>query len=96
MAGEYPAEDEVRPLGLKAARQIPAIRRSFSDGIRALAEILAGILSGRSKAARRDKALATISGLVGALVLARAVEDVSLSDEILNAAKTEFCTKNIQ
>jgi TetR/AcrR family transcriptional repressor of nem operon len=83
-------------LGPEAARQNPAIRRSFSDGIRAHTEILAGVLPGRSKAAQREKALATISGLVGALVLARAVEDVSLSDEILNAAKTEFCTKNIQ
>ena len=41
-------------------------------------------------AARRQKALATIAGLVGALTLARAVDDPKLSDEILEAAAATF------
>jgi TetR/AcrR family transcriptional repressor of nem operon len=77
-------------LGPEAARQNSAIRHSFSEGIRAHAEALAGVLPGRSKAARRKKAIATLSGLVGALVLARAVDDAALSDEILNAAWEAF------
>lgn len=36
------------------------------------------------------KALATLSGLVGAMVLARAVDDRKFSDEILAAAVTAF------
>jgi hypothetical protein len=34
-----------------------------------------------------------MSGLVGALVLARAVDDPSLSDEILSAAAANFSAK---
>jgi TetR/AcrR family transcriptional repressor of nem operon len=81
-------------LGPEAARQNSAIRRSFSEGIRAHAEALTGILPGRSKAARREKAIATLSGMVGALVLARAVDDAALSDEILNAAWEAFGQSN--
>ena len=36
---------------------------------------------------RDDKALATIAALVGAIVLARAVNDPALSDDILRATK---------
>jgi TetR/AcrR family transcriptional repressor of nem operon len=35
-------------------------------------------------------ALATMAGLVGALMLLRAVDDPALSDEILEATATEF------
>jgi len=42
------------------------------------------VLTGRS-AARRRKALATMAGHVGALILSRAVADPHLSDEILEA-----------
>jgi TetR/AcrR family transcriptional repressor of nem operon len=36
---------------------------------------------------REDQALATLSSLVGALVLARAVNDPKLSDDILRATR---------
>jgi hypothetical protein len=45
---------------------------------------------GRSPAAGREKALATMAGLVGALILSRAVDDPALSDEILEATATEL------
>ena len=38
------------------------------------------------KAARRKRALATYATLVGALVVARAVDDPALSNEVLHAA----------
>ena len=41
---------------------------------------------GASNAAQGEKALATLAGLVGALTLARAADDPTLSDEILDAA----------
>jgi TetR/AcrR family transcriptional repressor of nem operon len=41
-------------------------------------------------AARRRKALATMASLVGALVLARAIDDRALSDEILQATAAEL------
>lgn len=56
-------------------------------------DLLTGLVLGRSKAARREKALATMSGMVGALVLARAVDDNALSEEILCAALATFGQK---
>jgi hypothetical protein len=38
----------------------------------------------------RRRAIAALSGMVGALVLARAVDDRTLSDEILRAAREAF------
>lgn len=72
------------------ARQQGAVRRAFTDSLRSHLETLAGLLPGRGKAARREKALATMAGLVGGLVLARAVDDPGLSDEILKATSAAF------
>jgi len=43
--------------------------------------------SGLKQRQRDDKALATVASLVGALVLARAVNDPKLSDDILRATR---------
>ncbi|MCR6702607.1 MAG: TetR/AcrR family transcriptional regulator [Dokdonella sp.] len=73
-------------LGGEAHRHAPPLRRAFERGVRTLADLLARALPGRSAQTRRRRALATLSGMVGAIVLARAVEDRALSDEILDAA----------
>jgi TetR/AcrR family transcriptional repressor of nem operon len=72
-------------LGSDVARQPRSVRRAFTDGLRARIEALESVLLGRA-AARRRKALATMAGLVGALILSRAVDDPKLSNEILEAA----------
>src|SRR5712671_7169761 len=56
-------------LGSDAARQPRAVRRAFTDGFRLRIDELRKLLPGRSQAARREKALATMAGLVGALIL---------------------------
>ena len=65
----------------------PTLRRTFTAGLRPWIDTLVRIVPGRSKAARRQKALACLSAMVGALILARAVDDAELSDEILAAAR---------
>jgi TetR/AcrR family transcriptional repressor of nem operon len=77
-------------LGSDAARQPRAVRRAFTDGFRARIDALVKLVPGRSQAARRQRALATMAGLVGALILSRAVADPALSDEILEATATEL------
>jgi len=72
-------------LGSDVVRQPRSVRRAFTDGLRQRVEVLRQLVPGRSAAARRHKALATMAGLVGALVLSRAVDDPKLSDEILEA-----------
>lgn len=73
-----------------AARCGKAVREAFARGLEPLIEIVAGVVPGRSKAARRRKAIAAVAELVGALILARAVDDERLSDEILQAAEREL------
>ena len=76
-------------LGSDVVRQPRSVRRAFTDGLRLRLKILQALLPGRM-AARRRKALATMSGLIGALILSRAVDDPELSDEILEAATSSL------
>ena len=71
-------------LGSDVVRQPRSVRHAFTEGLRLRIDALARVPTGRS-AARRRKALATMAGLVGALILSRAVDDPHLSDEILEA-----------
>jgi TetR/AcrR family transcriptional repressor of nem operon len=77
-------------LSADAVRQPAAVRSVFTQALQSFAGILSKLLPGASRAARRRKALATMAGLVGAVILSRAVNDAGLSDEILNAAAKEF------
>ncbi len=75
-------------LGSDVVRQPRAVRRAFTEAVRLRVDALLKLLPGRSADARRKRALATMAGLVGALILSRAVDDHKLSDEILDAAAT--------
>lgn len=73
-----------------AARCGKEVRRAFTEGLEPLIDILAAALPRGSAATRRRKAVAAMAELVGALALARAVDDPRLSDEILDAARREL------
>lgn len=73
-----------------AARCGKEVRRAFTEGLEPLIDILAASLPRGSAATRRRKAVAAMAELVGALALARAVDDPRLSDEILDAARREL------
>jgi TetR/AcrR family transcriptional repressor of nem operon len=69
-------------------RQSKTVRERFTAGVRGMIGMLSGRMDrGLKPKQREDKALATIASLVGALVLARAVNDPKLSDDILRATK---------
>ena len=77
-------------LASDVARQAPSIRRAFTEGLRQLVELLTAKLPGSSQAGKRRSALAAWATLVGALMLARAVDDPELSDEILHAVSASL------
>ena len=77
-------------VGSDVARQPRPIRHALTEGVRARLDALRDLVPGSSPSARRRRAVATLSGLVGALILARAVDDPELSDEILKAARATF------
>ena len=80
----------IAALGSDTARQPRTVRRALTDGFRVRLDAWMKLVPGRSVAARREKALATMATLVGALVIARAVDDPALSDEMLEATATEL------
>jgi TetR/AcrR family transcriptional regulator, transcriptional repressor for nem operon len=77
----------IAALGGDVARQESSVRRAFTAGLRPMIEFLTRHATGRSAAAKRERALATLATLVGTVVLARAVDDGDLSEEVLQAAR---------
>jgi TetR/AcrR family transcriptional repressor of nem operon len=63
------------------------LRARFTHGVRHLVGLLSELSPQGVKERRRQRALAKLSTLVGAVVLARAVDDPSLADELLQAAR---------
>ena len=74
-------------LGSDVSRQGPAVRRAVTDHMRSAVELLTKLIPDKAKAARRQKAISTYATLVGAMVMARAVDNRELSQEILEAAR---------
>jgi TetR/AcrR family transcriptional repressor of nem operon len=69
-------------------RQSQAVRERFTAGLRGVAGWLSGRMGfGIRQRQRDEEALATLSSLVGALVLSRAVSDPKLSDDILRSTR---------
>jgi TetR/AcrR family transcriptional repressor of nem operon len=79
-------------LGTDAARGNASLRAAFAEGLQRLVDILTDALPGFSKPAKRRKAIAAMATMVGAVTLARAVNDPVLSEEILDAARQELRT----
>ncbi|HEY6896412.1 MAG TPA: TetR/AcrR family transcriptional regulator [Rhodocyclaceae bacterium] len=72
-------------LGAEAARHGSPVRNAFTRGVRSALDMLTQLVPGKSKRAKRERALATYASMIGALVLARAVDDSELSEEVLQS-----------
>lgn len=77
-------------LGPDAARHGPALRQTFQDGIEAYLGVIDATLSTAPDEATRDASIAILSSMVGALLLARVVDDEALSQRILEATAREI------
>lgn len=73
-------------MAVDAARRGPEVRAAVETGLEARIALLAPHLAG-TEAEQRAEAMAMLSTLVGAMVLARGVNDPAFSDEILAAAR---------
>lgn len=63
-----------------------AVRGAYRDQVTRYLEVLEEMLGGENPA-RRQRAAVTLSTLVGAVVVARALGDTSVSDELLSAVR---------
>src|SRR3954451_12996235 len=73
-------------LGPDVSRQGPAGRRAVTGCVRSTVEFLTKLVPGKPTVANRQKAISMYATLVGAMVMARAVNDRALSQEILDAS----------
>ena len=73
-------------LGSELARQPSSVKDAVMQEELKLLELIARVVPGRTKAAKRKRAIAVFAELVGAMILARSVPDAELSEEILTTA----------
>ena len=73
-------------LGSEMPRQAPEVRRAATRRIKEMIDLVARQLPDWGQPGAHEHALATVATMVGALVLARAVDDPRLSDALREAA----------
>lgn len=73
--------------GADISRANAPIRSRVTEGVRQIVGFLSGLMPGRSGKQARRRAITTYATVVGALVIARAVDDPDFSDDILTAAR---------
>jgi AcrR family transcriptional regulator len=73
-------------LGSETVRQTPEVRRTTTQHIKAMVDLIARQSPDWGQPAAHERALLTLAAMVGTLVLARAVEDPVLSDSLREAA----------
>ena len=76
----------IAALGSEMARQSPEVRRAATRRIKEFIDLVARHSPNWGQPVGHQHALATTATMVGALVLARAVDDPILSDSMLEAA----------
>jgi TetR/AcrR family transcriptional repressor of nem operon len=74
-------------LGGDVGRESPDVRAAFSRGL------ASSIQAREASGASREVAIASMATMVGALILARAVSEPKLRDEILQAARSSLLGK---
>jgi TetR/AcrR family transcriptional repressor of nem operon len=84
-------------LGADVARQPQSVREAFTEEFKDSLAFLAGVMPGDDPARRYEDAIAAFAAMAGALTLARAVSDATLSDLILKTtAKRLTDPSNLQ
>jgi TetR/AcrR family transcriptional regulator, transcriptional repressor for nem operon len=72
-------------LGSEIARQGSVTRHTVTEELKPFISYLSEIVQGRSASLRRERAIALYASLVGAVVIARIVDDLEFSNETLHA-----------
>src|SRR2546422_11050999 len=77
-------------LGSDIVRQPRTVRHAMTEGFRSAIDRLVRMLPGRSAQSRRERSLATMAGLGGALTLSRTADGFGLSHQILEGSAKTF------
>jgi TetR/AcrR family transcriptional repressor of nem operon len=77
-------------LGSEVAHQPESVRRSFTKGLMEMLNVLEELLPDEDPVNRGSRAILTLAALVGAITMARAVENAELSSLILTTVLNEL------
>ncbi|WP_363506123.1 TetR/AcrR family transcriptional regulator [Burkholderia sp. LMU1-1-1.1] len=80
----------ITSLGPDIARLGPKVRQALTEGAKGQIAVLEELVPGEDQAAKRKQALTTYAAMVGAIVLARAVDDEEMSLEILETVRASL------
>lgn len=80
-------------LGSEMPRQSLEVRHAATQRIKEMINLVAGQLPDFGQPGNHDSALVTVSAMVGALILARAVDDSALSESLRAAALKKLATE---
>ncbi len=80
----------VAALGSEMPRQGPKVRRAATRRIKEMIDVVARHSPGKGGTGGYEQALVTVATMVGALVLARAVDDPKLSEALRKASVKHF------
>lgn len=80
----------VAALGSEMPRQSPKVRRAATRRIKEMIDVVARYSPDQGEAAVYERTLVTVATMVGALVLARAVDDTKLSKALRQAPVRHF------
>ena len=83
-------------LGADVARQPQSVREAFTEEFKDALEFLAEVMPGDDPSRRYEDAIAAFASMAGALILARAVSDETLSDLILKTTAKRLCQNSPQ
>jgi TetR/AcrR family transcriptional repressor of nem operon len=74
-------------LAADIRHQTPAARAAMTAGLRSQIERISKALPGMDESDRRRAAIGAWAAMVGAVILARAIDDTTLSDEVLEQTR---------
>ena len=80
----------IAALASEIPRQVPEVRSAATRVVEQMIDLVARHANGAGEPGAYEQALATVATMVGALVLARTVEDPALADALLKAALTRL------
>lgn len=80
-------------LGSEMSRQSSVVREAFTRSLAVNLNKVASFMPGTDVKTRRAQAMAFMSGMAGAVLLARAVEDAKLSNVLLGAVRSQLLSQ---
>ena len=80
-------------LTQEVSRQGASMQSAFTAGLADLADMLVPVVAGDTPEMRRANALATLSAMMGAVILARSLDDPALADAFLAATHRQLSSQ---